>query len=77
MFAAIPSPPSSGIHIGPLFVHAYGLAYIVAVIAAVAVVSHRWERQGGSRELVHEVALWGLLLVIAGAPMYVWFARRR
>ena len=70
MFAAIPSPPSSGIHIGPLFVHAYGLAYIVAVIAAVAVVSHRWERQGGSRELVHEVALWGFPAGVIGGRLY-------
>ena len=70
MFASIPSPPSSGIHIGPLFVHAYGLAYIVAVIAAVAVVSRRWERQGGSRDLVYEVALWGFPAGVIGGRLY-------
>src|SRR4051812_26414950 len=35
--AFIPSPPSNGVHIGPLFVHAYGLAYIAAVLAAIAI----------------------------------------
>jgi prolipoprotein diacylglyceryltransferase len=41
MLASIPSPPSDGLHIGPLFVHAYGLAYVVGVIAAVAITSRR------------------------------------
>jgi hypothetical protein len=27
MLASIPSPPDNGLHVGPLFVHAYGLAY--------------------------------------------------
>ena len=27
----IPSPSANGFHIGPLFIHAYGLAYVVAV----------------------------------------------
>ena len=55
--ASIPNPPDNGLHLGPLFVHAYGLAYVAAVLAAVAVTARRWERRGGSRELVHEVAL--------------------
>jgi hypothetical protein len=29
MLAATPSPPSNGLHIGPLLAHAYGLAYVV------------------------------------------------
>jgi prolipoprotein diacylglyceryltransferase len=35
--AFIPSPPTNGYHLGPLFVHAYGLAYVVAVPAAMAI----------------------------------------
>jgi len=29
--AFIPSPPASGVHIGPLFVHVYGLMYVVGI----------------------------------------------
>jgi prolipoprotein diacylglyceryltransferase len=53
----IPSPSSNGFHLGPLFVHAYGLAYVIAVLAAVAIASRRWEARGGERALVGEVAL--------------------
>ena len=55
MTASIPSPSANGIHLGPFFVHAYGLAYVPAVFAAVAITSRRWERQGGDRALVREV----------------------
>jgi prolipoprotein diacylglyceryltransferase len=47
--AFIPSPASNGLHVGPLLVHAYGLAYAVAVLAAVAITTRRWEAHGGSR----------------------------
>src|SRR5439155_11778399 len=57
--ASIPSPPANGIHLGPFFLHAYGLAYVAAVLAAVAITSRRWQRQGGDGALVREVALWG------------------
>ncbi|HEY3190243.1 MAG TPA: hypothetical protein VGJ70_22320, partial [Solirubrobacteraceae bacterium] len=59
VFGSIPSPPGNGVHLGPLFIHAYGLAYVAAVLAAIAITTRRWQARGGSRELVHEVALWG------------------
>ena len=59
MLASIPSPAANGFHIGPLFIHAYGLAYVVAVTVAVIITRLRWEAQGGNRELVYDVALWG------------------
>ena len=31
----IPSPSSNGFNLGPLFVHAYGLAYVFAVVGAI------------------------------------------
>lgn len=70
MIAAIPSPSSNGVHLGPLFVHAYGLAYIVGGLAAIAVTTRRWKAQGGSRELVHEVALWGFPAGLIGGRLY-------
>jgi prolipoprotein diacylglyceryl transferase len=68
--ASIPSPPSNGFYFGPLFVHAYGLAYVVAIFAAVAIAGRRWERIGGDRSLVHEVALWGVPAGIIGGRIY-------
>jgi prolipoprotein diacylglyceryl transferase len=70
MLASIPSPHDNGIHLGPLFVHAYGLAYIVAVVAAIAITTRRWEAQVGSRELVQEVALWGFPAGLIGGRLY-------
>src|SRR5919204_737642 len=70
MLASIPSPADNGLHLGPVFVHAYGLAYVVAVIAAVAISTRRWEARGGSRELVHEVALWGFPAGLIGGRLY-------
>jgi prolipoprotein diacylglyceryl transferase len=69
-FAFIPSPSANGLRIGPLFVHAYGLAYVFAVIAAIVIARRRWERLGGSRELVNEVALWGFPAGLAGGRIY-------
>jgi prolipoprotein diacylglyceryl transferase len=68
--ASIPSPPTNGFHLGPLFVHAYGLAYVAAVIAAVAITSRRWGREGGDRALVEEVALWGFPAGLIGGRLY-------
>jgi hypothetical protein len=70
MVLAIPSPPSNGVDLGPLEIRFYGLFYVIAVIAAVAITTRRWERQGGSRELVHEVVLWAFPAGLVGARLY-------
>jgi prolipoprotein diacylglyceryl transferase len=70
MLASIPSPAANGVSIGPIFLHAYGLAYVAAVAAAVWICSRRWEALGGSRELVQECALWGFPAGIVGGRLY-------
>jgi prolipoprotein diacylglyceryl transferase len=70
VLASIPSPSANGFHIGPLFIHAYGLAYVVAVTAAVMLTRRRWEAQGGDRELVYDVALWGFPAGVLGGRLY-------
>jgi prolipoprotein diacylglyceryl transferase len=70
LLAAIPSPPSDVIDLGPLTIHYYGLGYALAVIAAVAIVRRRWERAGGSRELVYDVAMWAVPAGIVGGRLY-------
>jgi prolipoprotein diacylglyceryl transferase len=70
MFASIPSPSFNGLHLGPFEIHIYGLMYIAALIAAVALTSRRWEDQGGSRDLVYEVALWAFPAGLVGGRLY-------
>ena len=68
--AAIPSPSSSGFELGPFEVHAYGLMYVLAVAAAIAITVRRWEKQGGSRELVYETAIWAFPAGLIGGRIY-------
>jgi prolipoprotein diacylglyceryl transferase len=65
--AFIPSPPSNGFSIGPFFVHAYGLAYVVAIIAAVVVTKRRWREDPA---LVEQVALIGVPAGLIGGRLY-------
>jgi prolipoprotein diacylglyceryl transferase len=66
----IPSPSSNGFHIGPLFFHAYGIMYVFAVAAAIAVARRRWRRAGGDPDLVYEVAKWGFPAGLIGGRIY-------
>jgi prolipoprotein diacylglyceryl transferase len=68
--AAIPSPSTDVLHVGPFTVHIYGLCYVVAVLAAVAITRRRWAARGGSPELVYEVALWAVPAGILGGRLY-------
>jgi prolipoprotein diacylglyceryl transferase len=70
LLAYLPSPSSGEIHLGPLVLHAYGLLYAVAVVAAVLVCRRRWVAVGGSPELVDEVALWGFPAGLVGGRLY-------
>ena len=56
----IPSPPSNGIHIGPLFIHYYGLMYVIGITLAVIITRRRWQAMGGNPDLVGDVAIWAV-----------------
>jgi prolipoprotein diacylglyceryl transferase len=66
----LPSPSHNGFYVGPLFVHAYGLAYVVAVLTAVTITARRWQALGGDRALVYDVALWGFPAGVIGGRLY-------
>jgi prolipoprotein diacylglyceryl transferase len=68
--AFIPSPPHNGFYIGPLFVHAYGLAYVFAVAGAILVARRRWGKEGGDPDLAYEVAMWGFPAGLIGGRIY-------
>ena len=70
MLAFIPSPPANGIHLGPLFVHAYGLMYVIGIALAVHITARRWAAAGGDRALVYDVALWAVPAGLIGARIY-------
>ena len=70
MIASIPSPGSGAISLGPVQLHAYGLMYALAVLAAVAICARRWEARGGERSLVEECALWGFPAGLIGGRLY-------
>jgi prolipoprotein diacylglyceryl transferase len=68
--ASIPSPSSSEIHLGPLALHAYGLMYVLAVLAAILMTTRLWESRGGRRELVYAVAMVGFPAGLVGGRLY-------
>jgi prolipoprotein diacylglyceryl transferase len=68
--AFIPSPAQNGFSIGPLFFHAYGIAYVFAVAAAIYISRRRWGRVGGDPELCYEIAMWAFPAGLIGGRLY-------
>ncbi|HEX4283394.1 MAG TPA: prolipoprotein diacylglyceryl transferase [Solirubrobacteraceae bacterium] len=66
----IPSPPQNGFYLGPLFVHAYGLAYVFAVAGAIFVTRWRWRKVGGDPDICYEAAAWGFPAGLIGGRRY-------
>jgi prolipoprotein diacylglyceryl transferase len=66
----IPSPSADGIHLGPLFLHVYGLMYVVGISLAVYITARRWAAAGGDRALVYDVLLWAVPAGIIGGRIY-------
>jgi prolipoprotein diacylglyceryl transferase len=66
----IPSPPESGFHVGPAFIHVYGLMYVVGITLAVLITRRRWRAKGGDPALVADVATWAVPAGIIGARIY-------
>jgi prolipoprotein diacylglyceryl transferase len=66
----LPSPAESGFHIGPAFVHYYGLMYVVGITLAIVITRRRLSRAGGDPALVADVATWSVPAGIIGARIY-------
>jgi prolipoprotein diacylglyceryl transferase len=66
----IPSPSSNGIHLGPLFLHYYGLMYVVGITLAIIITRRRWRALGGNPDLVSDVAIWAVPIGLVGARIY-------
>jgi prolipoprotein diacylglyceryl transferase len=70
LLASIPSPSANGFYIGPLFLHYYGLCYVVGITAAIVITRRLWREQGGDPEIVYTVAIWGVPAGILGGRLY-------
>ena len=68
--AFIPSPAENGFSVGPFFFHAYGIAYVFAVAAAILISRRRWGRVGGDPELCYEIAMWAFPAGLIGGRIY-------
>jgi prolipoprotein diacylglyceryl transferase len=68
--AFISSPANNGFSIGPLFFHAYGIAYVFAVAAAILISRWRWRAAGGDPDLPYEVAIWAFPAGLIGGRIY-------
>ncbi len=66
----IPSPSDSGFHVGPAFIHVYGLMYVVGITLAILITRRRWQAKGGDPALVADVATWAVPAGIIGARIY-------
>ena len=67
---AIPSPPDNGFHVGPAFIHFYGLMYVIGITLAVIITRRRWQARGGDPALVADVATWAVPFGIIGGRIY-------
>lgn len=68
--AYLPSPSSNGLQLGPLFIHVYGLMYVVGIVIALVITSRRWAAAGGERELIGDIVVWSVPIGLIGARIY-------
>ncbi len=66
----IPSPPVNGFHLGPAYIHFYGLMYVIGITLAILITQRRWKAVGGDAGLVGDVALWAVPAGIVGGRIY-------
>jgi prolipoprotein diacylglyceryl transferase len=70
LLSFIPSPSVNGFHIGPAYIHFYGLMYVVGIALAIIITRRRWRAIGGNPELVADVAIWAVPAGIIGGRIY-------
>jgi prolipoprotein diacylglyceryl transferase len=70
LLSYIPSPPTSGIPIGPVRLHFYGLMIAIGIAAAVWLAQRRWEAIGGAPGTMAQLAIWGVPGGLIGARVY-------
>ena len=69
LLAALPSPSTNAIEIGPLTIHFYGILIALGVIVAIVVSRFRYVRFGGSGEMFEKAAIWTVVIGFLGARL--------
>jgi len=67
--AFIPPPPTDGFHIGPLFLHLYGLCIAIGVLAAFWLANRRWVAAGGKPGELERPAIWAVAAGFLGGRL--------
>jgi len=67
--AFIPPPPTDGFHIGPLFLHFYGLCIAIGVLAAFWLANRRWVAAGGKSGELERPAIWAVAAGFLGGRL--------
>jgi prolipoprotein diacylglyceryl transferase len=70
LLSFIPSPSVNGFHLGPLYIHFYGLMYVIGIALAIIITRRRWRAVGGNPDLVSDVAIWAVPIGLIGARIY-------
>lgn len=70
IFAAIPSPSSNAIEIGPLSLRAYGAVIALGAVLAIQIAQRRWEARGGDAADITSLAMWAIPAGLLGARLY-------
>ncbi|MGW3107561.1 prolipoprotein diacylglyceryl transferase [Streptomyces sp. NPDC001100] len=68
--AALPSPSTGVLHLGPIPLRAYAFCIIVGVFVAVWLGTRRWVERGGTKETVADIAFWAVPFGIVGGRLY-------
>jgi prolipoprotein diacylglyceryl transferase len=70
MLAALPSPGTNTLSVGPLDLRLYGLMIALGVVAAVMFAERRWQRRGGDPKDISTIAVWAVPAGLVGARLY-------
>ncbi|PSK86547.1 prolipoprotein diacylglyceryl transferase [Murinocardiopsis flavida] len=68
--AAIPSPETNSVSLGPLTLHFYALCILAGVIAAVFWSERRWHAMGGEKGTIMDLAVPAVILGLIGGRLY-------
>jgi prolipoprotein diacylglyceryl transferase len=67
--AFIPAPPTNGFHLGPLFLHLYGLCIALGVLAAFWLANRRWVQAGGKPGELERPGIWAVAAGFLGGRL--------
>lgn len=68
--AAIPSPSSGVLWLGPVPLRAYGTLIVIGIVVATWITWTRYKKRGGSGDVIMDAVLWAVPFGIVGARFY-------